>query len=160
MKEKGNLQGKVYFTVFFTVLALHITFLLLAWDNIPDEVGIHYTNGEPDGYGSKYVLFLLPFISLITWYSLGFAKRRPEKLNYLNLTEQNKETQYVKGKKMMTHLQYLTALSIVFMNETFLKESMGENHTTPLMIAVILVGISVVIPFGYMIWSVRLKDSK
>jgi hypothetical protein len=30
MKDKGNLQGKVYFTVFFTVLALHMTFLLLA----------------------------------------------------------------------------------------------------------------------------------
>ncbi len=157
VEDKGNVLGKVYLIVFLTVFSVHMIFLLLAWDNIPSKIGIHYTNGKADGFGSKYVLFLLPVISLITWASLGFVKKRPEKLNYLNLTEQNKEIQYMKGKQLMTHLPYFTALSIVFMNDSFLKEAMGENHTAQLTIAITLVGICVLMPFIYMIWSVRLK---
>ena len=160
MREQGDFLGKVYFVVFLSILVWHMTLLLLSWESIPSEIGIHYTDGKPDGFGPKYVLFLLPFISLITWVSLGFAKRHPDKLNYLNLTEHNKETQYVKGKQMMAHVQFFTALSIIFMNEAFLKEALGEDHAIQLTIAVILIGICVLIPFSYMVWSVRLKDSR
>ena len=159
MVHKGDNLDRTSLAAYLAVLVVHFIFLFVEWGNLPNDIAIHYTDGQADRFGSKYILFILPVISLAAWLILGFLKRRPESYTYFNLTDKNKDFQYMKGRRMMTHMQYLASISIIFMNLAFLKEAAGEDHIIQLIIAVILIGLCFLLPIFFLIWSARLKES-
>lgn len=58
---------------------------------LPDTIPIHFDlNNEPDNYGSKYTLLVLPFIATLILGLFSVIKRYPSSLNYpVKITEHN-----------------------------------------------------------------------
>lgn len=55
---------------YFFMLA-QIVILLLYWKGLDERVPIHFNLlGSPDGYGSKYVLWILPIVSILLFAGL------------------------------------------------------------------------------------------
>ncbi|MCR8848060.1 DUF1648 domain-containing protein [Rossellomorea sp. SC111] len=140
-----------------TILFYHIVHLFSLWSEVPRTIPIHFSKGEPDQWGSKYLLFIMPVVSILIWFFMGLLAKRPEKLNYVNLTEENKHRQYVKAEKGMVVIQYLSLMIFEFANEAFLRNAVGMDSSLPFSIALALMAICFLAPIYHLFWAARLK---
>ncbi|MFI8575331.1 DUF1648 domain-containing protein [Rossellomorea aquimaris] len=141
-----------------TILLYHTFHLFYLWSEIPDTIAIHFSKGEPDQWGSKYFLFIMPIVSILIWFFIGLLAKKPEKLNYVNLTEENKKVQYVKAEKVMVFIQYMGAVTIIFANEAFLRNAVGMESGFPFSIAIVLLAICFMAPIYHLFWAATLKN--
>ncbi|MGG1629530.1 DUF1648 domain-containing protein [Rossellomorea sp. NRS-1567] len=141
-----------------TILLYHAFHLFYLWSEIPDTIAIHFSKGEPDQWGSKYILFIMPIVSILTWFLIGLFVKKPEKLNYVNLTEENKEIQYIKVKKVMLVIQYLGTITFAFTNEAALRNAVGMESGLPSSIAIVLLCICFIAPIYHLFWAATLKN--
>lgn len=78
------------------ILFVHLGYLAINWGDIPPRVPVHYGfSGEPDGWGHKAVLLLLPGLSIAMYGLLTILLRYPHKYNYVvAITVDNAARQY------------------------------------------------------------------
>lgn len=95
------------------------------WSQIPDRAAIHFNwRGEPDGWGSKYLLLLIPFIAAALVLFLGVIRRVPHRFNYLRpITEANALRCYRIARATIAWIQceasallFILTLFVVFVN--------------------------------------------
>ncbi|QHE60455.1 DUF1648 domain-containing protein [Rossellomorea vietnamensis] len=139
------------------ILFYHFVHLFSLWSEIPSTIPIHFNSRAPDHWGSKYLLFIMPVVGIVLWFFMGLLARRPEKLNYVHLTEENKHIQYVKAEKLMVFIQYLCLMMFEFANEAFLRNAVGMDSSLPLSIALALMAICFLAPMYHMFWAATLK---
>ena len=127
--KKGHSKIE-YLLVFLSAVFFiyHLTILIIAWPDIPNQIATHYSNGVPDNFGPKYLLIFIPIISVLIWCLLGILVRKPEKLNYINLTEANKNLQYKKARKIMSVIQNASFIMLLFANKAFIRGAMGLEY--------------------------------
>jgi hypothetical protein len=140
-----------------SILFYHGFNLFHLWSDIPNKIAIHFSNDQPDNWDSKYFLFIMPIVSVFFWLLIQILVRKPEKLNYVNLTEKNKEIQYLKAEKVMLLIQYLGSITFIFANEAFLRSAVGMETTMPLSIAIVLLAICIISPLYLLFWGATLK---
>lgn len=141
-----------------TILLYHTFHFVYLWSEIPDTIPIHFSKGEPDQWGSKYFLFIMPIVSILTWFLIGLVANKPEKLNYVHLTEGNKKIQYVKAEKVMVLIQHMGAVTFLFANEAFLRNAVGMESRLPFSIALVLLAICFIAPIYHLFWAATLKN--
>ncbi len=80
------------------VFALLLLVGLPAWHYtaLPETIPIHYgIDGQPDGYGPRWTVWILPAIGLVTYIGLAILTRFPHIYNYpVKITAENAESQY------------------------------------------------------------------
>ncbi|PHN05537.1 DUF1648 domain-containing protein [Flavilitoribacter nigricans] len=83
-----------------------VIFFLLKWPGLPDPVPRHFNGaGEPDAYGSKYIMMILPLLAIGMYLFFNFISKRPHTFNYpVPITEENAERQYTLALNMMSAL--------------------------------------------------------
>ncbi|GGA90057.1 DUF1648 domain-containing protein [Ornithinibacillus halotolerans] len=145
------------FLISIFVFGYHILNLFNLWVDIPEKIAVHFTNDTPDNWGPKYMLFIMPILSIGIWAFIGLLVKKPEKLNYVNLTEANKEIQFSNAEKVLVLIQYLSLNTFILANEALLRYSVGMDSSIPLMIAVILLVICFIAPIFLLIWAATLK---
>lgn len=85
MQKVANIVG-------YGVFIIGIIYSIINLATLPQEVPIHFNiAGEVDGWGSKYILLLLPFIGIVTLLALEALEKRPHVHNYTstNINENN-----------------------------------------------------------------------
>lgn len=72
-------------------------YTLLKYSKLPKIIPIHFGfDGNPDNFGSKYFIFLLPILALLLYFFLGYNVK--EINNYpVEITKENKDAQFVIG---------------------------------------------------------------
>ncbi|WP_269078924.1 DUF1648 domain-containing protein [Planococcus halocryophilus] len=86
------------------------------WDSLPEKVPVHYNEmGNVNRLGNKEELFLLPLLGTILWVVLTILEKYPHLYNYLNLTNDNRVTQYKNGKLMVNVLKNELVLLFSFL---------------------------------------------
>jgi len=79
---KTTLQ-KIANGIGYGVFIISVLYSILNLPTLPSDVPIHFNfAGEVDGWGSKYVLLLLPFIGVVTVLALAAVEKRPHMHNY------------------------------------------------------------------------------
>ena len=131
--------------------------LIYLWSDIPNQIAIHFSNGEPDNWGSKFILIIMPIVSVLIWFFMGLIVKKPEKLNYVNLTEDNKKTQYSKAKKVTLLIQHFGSMTFIFANEALLRNAIGMESNLPFSIAIVFLAICFISPIYLLFWSTTLK---
>ena len=73
-----------------------IILIFQAWSSLPATIPIHFDAvGNPDGYGSKAMIWLLPAINLVMIPAMLFIRRFPWLSNIpIEVTEENAAYQY------------------------------------------------------------------
>ena len=127
-------------------------FTIYHFNKLPDIIATHFdVNGNPNGFGSKFTIWLLPIIITLVYILIYVLNRYPHKFNYLTkITEQNAYKQYKLASRMMRIL--LFNITILFAYITFkeidgayTKSSALEWWFIPLLLG------SSIIPTFYMI---------
>lgn len=105
-----------------------ITYLLVKWNSLPDQVPGHYNGkGEVDRWGSKGELFILPVVSWLLYLGITFVEAFPVIWNTgIKVTEENKEKVYRLIKSMIG----LTKL-IMIINFTFIEVNSIQGTSLP-----------------------------
>ena len=153
-----NKSFKLTLIIISTAIFLyHVFHLLYLWSEIPNQIAIHFSSGKPDNWGSKFILFIMPAISVLIWFLMGLLVKNTDKLNYINLTEENKEIQYSKAEKVTLLLQYLSSITFIFANEALLRNSVEMESFMPLSIAIVLLTICFIAPIYLLFWATSLK---
>lgn len=146
----------------FSLIALgcHVIHLIWIWTDIPSNIAIHFTNGEADNWGSKYVLLIMPVLGLLTWWLVGLFTKRPEKFNYINLTETNRDKQYKMAGNVMAMHRTFILFAFTAASESFVKTAIADDKGADIFFMLMIVSlISMLLAMVYhVIWSVRLKD--
>jgi uncharacterized membrane protein len=84
-------------------LALCILMAALYWRALPNSIPTHYGwKGEPNGWGPKWTMLLMPGFALVLYLLLSVLSRFPHRWNYpVAVTAENAERQYRIGLSAM-----------------------------------------------------------
>lgn len=145
------------FMISISILCYHIFNLFYFWADIPKRIAIHFTIDTPDNWGPKYFLYMMPILGIFIWFLIGLLVKNPEKLNYINLTEENKEIQFSRTGKVMIMIQNLSFISFILANEALLKYAVGIGSSLPFIISLTLLAICFIAPIYLLIWASTLK---
>ncbi|MCA1054101.1 DUF1648 domain-containing protein [Rossellomorea aquimaris] len=140
-----------------SIFLYHVYAMLHLWSDIPPRIAIHFSDGEPDEWGTKHVLFIMPIVSILFWLLLQKVSSKPEIFNYIHLTEENKKIQYSRAEKVLLLVQNLGFMALIFANEAFLGSAAGMETSFPFSIAIILLGICFIAPICLFVWALTLK---
>ncbi|RED54942.1 DUF1648 domain-containing protein [Cohnella lupini] len=78
-------------------------YICTQWSGLPSTVPIHFDGkGNPDGWGGKWMLFILPVVSWLLYGGLSKLSHYPHLYNYpVPIKEENALAQYALVKKYL-----------------------------------------------------------
>lgn len=92
-----------------------IVFICIQWDQIPQQVPMHYNAlGKIDSWGSKYQILVLPIISILLYIFITVVSFFPQIWNVpVQVTDEDKEAVYLSTKNLIIFLK-VEMLTIFF----------------------------------------------
>ena len=128
------------------------------FNDLPDRLPKHFNAlGQPDSYGSKGIIWLLPTVGLFLYVGLTFLSKIPFTFNYpTKLTKENKEKVNKIGTRAIQLLKVAIIYSFVFLSFKTIK--IGLNKSTELGGLFLPIFLStILIILGVMIYKMRKK---
>ena len=98
------------------------------YSKLPEKIPTHFgLSGEPDSYGSKITIIILPLIALLTSYLLSYLVKIPHKYNYpVKINERNAFIQYSIATRMMRTLNAFITLSMLYITYSIIQSALGN----------------------------------
>ncbi|GCD77022.1 MAG: DUF1648 domain-containing protein [Thermaurantimonas sp.] len=98
--------------VSFLVLVSIIGLFFCRYQDLPDEIPLHYDlSGKADRFGSKREVWLLLLVTILIYLSLTFLKKFPHIFNYpIVITSNNASYQYTLAVRMLRILKLIILL--------------------------------------------------
>ena len=125
---KKSFVEKAFDCIALLLFGASIVYLISIWSSVPSEVPIHYNfAGEPDGWGGKWTLLILPLIALALWIGLSFIEKYPHTHNYIGLTEENKERLYKNSQVLVNVLRNEIMIFFAYMNVETVRSALGDE---------------------------------
>lgn len=134
-----------------------IVFIYTHWDQIPQQVPMHYNaRGEIDSWGSKYQIFILPIISILLYSFITVISFFPQIWNVpVQITDENKEAVYLSTKNLIIFVK-VEILAIFFY--------LNYHTVTAQPLSITFLPIYMIIIFGTLIFfivrTIRLGNEK
>jgi len=135
-----------------------VIFLLIAipafyYNQLPDKVPTHFdAAGNPDDYGSKQMIWLLPVIGIFLFAVLHQVTKYPHTFNYLKaITEDNALRQYTLASRLMRALNLVVCSMFCYITwqsvQVALARATGLGHFFLIIFLAIMTGVT-----GYYIY--------
>jgi uncharacterized membrane protein len=127
-KLRTTVAGWILETIGLLGIILTVTYVLLNYCDLPDTIPIHYNlTGQPDGFGRKSILFVLPSITMVIYLILTIGLRFPHLFNYpFEITGENAERQYKNITVMVRILKALIAVIFLYLTYATIQNGLGE----------------------------------
>lgn len=132
LRLKLKLSPIDYFVeiVSFSELIYLIILPIYYFNHLPDLLPKHFNAaGNPDSFGARNTIWVLPAIGLVMYIGLSFLNRFPYLFNYpVNITEENAQNLYTIGTRTVRTLKLIIILIFFYINYTIkigLKEASG-----------------------------------
>ncbi|MFC5402555.1 DUF1648 domain-containing protein [Cohnella soli] len=102
------------------VLIAMIVFISVKWGGLPQRMPTHFNlRGEPDGWGSRWTLWILPAISALLFIGLNQLSRVPHVFNYpVAITEQNAAFQYTVARQLLAWINFEITVMFAYISWT------------------------------------------
>ena len=143
-----------YFLEYGALIVLIATwgFTIYHFNQLPDIIATHFDfNGNPDGFGSKYTIWLLPVIITLVYILIYVLNRYPHKFNYLTkITEQNAQKQYKLASRMMRILLFNITILFAYITFKEINGAYSKSSTLEWWFIPLLLG-AMIIPTFYMV---------
>jgi uncharacterized membrane protein len=97
------------------LILLQFVIIFIFWSKLPDKIPIHFNlSGEPNGWGGKNSIFILPVLSIVLFSLITILSSYPHTFNYLfEITEKNSVIQYTLVKNYLAVIK--TLIIVLFM---------------------------------------------
>jgi uncharacterized membrane protein len=105
---------------------LYVT--IKSWPLLPETIPHHFgVSGKPDAWSGKWILWLLPGISLVLYVGLTILGRYPHVYNYLwPITEKNAAAQYHLARTMIVALKAEIILLFAYLQQQTIQVALGK----------------------------------
>ena len=143
----------------FLILITFWVIIIVSYNNLPEQIPIHYNGlGEVDNYSKKSSIFLLPIIGSFLFIILTLISKNPESFNYnVKITEQNAESQYRNSVNMMRIMKIIVIVIYFLIDFKTIKTSLGKSEGLGIWFLPMTLGI-IFIPIIYFAYkSYKLK---
>lgn len=99
------------------------------YHQLPEVIPSHFgISGDPDGYSGKKSIWTFPVLGIVTYLSMSFAVRFPNRFNYLQkITEKNAYRQYALATRMIRVLNTLTILIFLYFVHKSIQIGLGND---------------------------------
>lgn len=86
---------------------LGVLLIVQFWGVLPDRIPIHFgLGGQPDAWGDKVTILLMPAVAAIMFAVLTAVSRYPHTFNYpVPITSENARRQYLLGRSLLVWLK-------------------------------------------------------
>ncbi len=142
-------------TILLAMWVLTVSYLLI----LPEHIAIHFDmQGQPDGYGSKWVLLFSPVFASILWIGLSVLNKFPHKFNYpVKITKDNAARQYSLAIRLIRWIKLGILLLFSILLHTFYSSALSEELKNIWWIIILSVIIGLVPLIIFLIFSVKNK---
>jgi uncharacterized membrane protein len=140
---KRSMDNMLDFLGFGAIISMFV-FGALSYSELPDSIPTKFgIDGEPTQWSPKAMIWLLPFIGVITWSSMYLLNKVPHIFNYLNpITPENALYQYTTATRFMRYLNTGISLIFAFLFSTMIQAGLGNQDGMPVwFLPVIIVGL-------------------
>lgn len=102
-----NQYDKIMEAVAFLALLFCLLIPLYYWSALPEQMPTHFnSSGQPDAYGSKGSVWMLPAISLFVYLLMTFVGKEPSNFNFPGkITQENAASRYRDALYMIRFLK-------------------------------------------------------
>ena len=99
------------------------------YSKLPDTIPIHLNAlGEIDGYGSKYIIWVISIMGIGLHLLMSWLRKRPHVFNYpVKITEENAYKQYSIANRMLRVIDVAVLILFTYIIYTFC--TLGLNNT-------------------------------
>ncbi|MBK9293307.1 MAG: DUF1648 domain-containing protein [Oligoflexia bacterium] len=123
------------------------------WPSLPEKVPMHFDfSGNPDAWGSKEWIFVIPAAGLLLYSLLSIISRFPQKFNYpVEVTNENRGRQYQLSLLLLSIVKLEILFGFTYITwkqiQVALEKSSGLDSLHLLTFLTIL--------FGTIVWYLR-----
>lgn len=103
----------------------------LFWTDLPSRVPIHFNvSGQPDGWGGRATLLVLPAIGVLAFCGLTVLARVPRRFNYVvQITPENAAAEYAAGARLVRALKAGVAVLLADLLRRAIRVATGGAQT-------------------------------
>jgi len=145
-----------FFELLSFSLLLGFGYVLYYLPSLPEEVPIHLNGrGEVDGWGSPWVMLMLPVIGLGVWIIMTLVQRSPENFNYpVKITEENKAYQYALSLRFMRFIKASIMVLFAFICKGMVDLALTGSTYFGNWLLIVILGV-LLSSIGLYIWLAR-----
>jgi uncharacterized membrane protein len=112
------------------LVALSFLVIIITYDSLPSTIPHHYNKkGEPDGFGDKETIWLLPVLGFCLYVLLTAAGRYPHLFNFpYKITRGNIERQYRNSILMVRVLKTIITFNFFYLTYATVQNGLGKMH--------------------------------
>jgi uncharacterized membrane protein len=102
---------------------------LYYYGQLPETIPIHYgADGQPDGFGSKNIIWVFTLIGAATYGGLFWLNKYPHLFNYpLPITKENAEEKYKIATRMIRMINALIVCTFAYLTYATIQMSLGNQ---------------------------------
>ena len=122
-----------------------IGFTLYYSSRLPEAVPTHFNaSGEPDDYGSKATLWMLPVVAIVIYTILTLIGRIPEKFNYpVSITPANARREYTLRTRLLRYLKLALILMFFLISYKTVMVALGSSGGLGIWFLPVFIGVIV-----------------
>lgn len=146
----------------FTSIALLIlmwSYCILSFSKLPETIATHFNgSGEPDGFGNKHSIWIIPIIGTVTYIGLFIVNKYPHIHNYMvNITEENALKNYRFSTRVLRIVNFLCAILMAYITYMIVESAFGKQFNLGTWFVPVVVGVSIILPIVLMIYMRKLN---
>jgi uncharacterized membrane protein len=126
--ERTRLDWVIEFVAFVFLIIL-VSLPLIFFNDLPERVPVHFNiEGEPDDYGTRFSLLLLPVTGLVMYLGMTILEGYPHIYNYpVQITHENALNQYRLATRLIRILKSVILLIFSFITFRTIQTALGEG---------------------------------
>lgn len=111
----------------FSSLLILIALPIISLKTLPETIPVHFNaSGQPDGYGNRSAIFLLPAIGAIMYLLMTVVEAFPHIYNYpVEITPENASVQYRIATRLIRILKTVILITFSFISFQTVKTATG-----------------------------------
>lgn len=151
---------KISTVIAFLILAFMWIYTIVNYQNLPDKIPVHFgLNGQPDSFGGKKSVWLLPIIATFNFFLLYFVSKDTSS-PLLNLPENIKKDPALSGfivNILQLTIAVLFAVITVESIQVSVGKSAGLSYLTEIIVALLLFLVAGIYLYS---WKLRKIEKK
>jgi len=145
--------------VSITLLILMWCYCIINYIDLPDTIATHFNGaGEPDDYGSKLTIWIIPIIGTVMYIGLFILNKHPHMHNYMvNITEKNALKNYQFSTRVLRIVNFLCVLLFAYVSFMMIQSAFGKQFNLGTWFVPIVISVSVILTVVLIIYMRKLN---
>ncbi len=134
-------------------------FVAVVYSGLPETIPVHFSiSGEPDGFGKKSTIVLLPSIATFLFAGMTFLNRVPHIFNYpVRITEKNAFRQYKNATSMIRWIKLAVVTMFGLIVYHSVRSATGSADGLGNTLLLLSIGSVIILSIYFVVRAVRLK---